>query len=290
MQSRQEILVGLSISLTGKFSVQGRQALDGLRLWQSYVNGRDGINLGQEGPRRVRVVFYDDQSLASLARENALRLLRQDRVDALFGPYSSGLAMTGAEVAHEHERSCVEPRRVVRRNLQSRVVAFSQHAHARKGVFARPSPLPRATGTCSAQDLYRTLHSRHIRHPRSLGSCAGGNLRIPGGRIEHDFAANLPRCGIKMNLTVLPFEGAMDGMEHVAQGEIRRCLGRVASQNHLLSASPQQTNSCRNPSRLAIDCFMESLPLLMRSTLSAISTPTPVHSPQGPSGTRLRRG
>jgi len=105
MQSRQEILLGLSISLTGRFSAQGRQALDGLRLWQSYVNGRDGITLGQNGPRRVRVVFYDDQSLASLARENALRLLRQDRVDALFGPYSSGLTMTVAEVAHEQKRA-----------------------------------------------------------------------------------------------------------------------------------------------------------------------------------------
>lgn len=47
MQSRQEILL---ISLTGRFSAQGRQALDGLRLWQSYVNGRDGITLGQNGP------------------------------------------------------------------------------------------------------------------------------------------------------------------------------------------------------------------------------------------------
>jgi branched-chain amino acid transport system substrate-binding protein len=104
MESRQEILVGLSISLTGRFSAQGRQALDGLRLWQSYVNGRDGIAIGQDGPRRVRVVFYDDQSRVSLALENALRLLRQDHVDALFGPYSSGLTMTVAEVAHEHGR------------------------------------------------------------------------------------------------------------------------------------------------------------------------------------------
>ena len=69
MQSRQEILLGLSISVTGMFSAQGRQALDGLRLWQSYVNDRDGITLGQNGPRQVRVVFYDHQSLASLARQ-----------------------------------------------------------------------------------------------------------------------------------------------------------------------------------------------------------------------------
>ena len=104
MESRREILIGLSISLTGRFSAQGRQAFDGLRLWQFYVNGRDGITIGQIAARPVRLVFYDDQSRASLAWENALRLLRQDRVDALFGPYSSGLTMTVAEVAHEQRK------------------------------------------------------------------------------------------------------------------------------------------------------------------------------------------
>ena len=104
MEPRREILVGLSISLTGRFSVQGRQAVDGLRLWQSYVNGQGGITIGQAAPQPVRLIFYDDQSRASLARENALGLLRQDRVDALFGPYSSGLTMTVAEVAHGHSK------------------------------------------------------------------------------------------------------------------------------------------------------------------------------------------
>src|SRR2546426_7344200 len=101
MESRRKILVGRSISLSGRFSVQGRQAIDGLRLWQSYVNGQDGITIGQAAPQPVRVVFYDDQSRASLARANALRLLRRDCVDALFGPYSSGLTMTVAALAHE---------------------------------------------------------------------------------------------------------------------------------------------------------------------------------------------
>jgi branched-chain amino acid transport system substrate-binding protein len=68
------------------------------------VNGQDGITLREDGPQRVRLVFYDDQSHANQARENTLRLLRQDRVDALFGPYSSGLTMAVAEVAHEEGR------------------------------------------------------------------------------------------------------------------------------------------------------------------------------------------
>src|SRR5712691_4179356 len=101
MESRREILVGLSISLSGRFSAQGRQALDGLRLWQSYVNSQDGITIGQAAPQPVRLVFYDDQSRASLARANALRLLCRDCVDALFGPYSSGLTMAVAALADE---------------------------------------------------------------------------------------------------------------------------------------------------------------------------------------------
>ena len=104
MESRQEILIGLSVSLTGRFSAQGRQALDGLRLWRSYANSRGGIKMRQAAPRPVRLVVYDDQSRLTVVRENALRLLREDRVDALFGPYSSGLTMKIAEVAHEHRK------------------------------------------------------------------------------------------------------------------------------------------------------------------------------------------
>ena len=73
MESRREILIGLSISLTGRFSAQGRQAFDGLRLWQFYVNGRDGITIGQIAARPVRLVFYDDQSRASLACRDIAR-------------------------------------------------------------------------------------------------------------------------------------------------------------------------------------------------------------------------
>jgi len=105
MESRQEVLVGLSVSLTGRFSAQGRQALDGLRLWQFYANRGGGITVGKVASRPVRLVVYDDQSRTNVARDNALRLLREDRVDALFGPYSSGLTMTVAEVAHEHRKT-----------------------------------------------------------------------------------------------------------------------------------------------------------------------------------------
>src|SRR5438093_5869223 len=47
-----------------------------------------------------------------------------------------------------------------------------------RSLSARPSPLAGKAGSCSAQDLHRALHSRHIRPLRSPGSCTGGCLRI----------------------------------------------------------------------------------------------------------------
>jgi branched-chain amino acid transport system substrate-binding protein len=99
-----EIKVGLSISLTGRFSLQGRQAFNGIQLWQSFINSCGGITTGPRLRRQVRLIYYDDQSRSSYARENALKLLQCDRVDILLGPYASDLTMVVAQVAEQHKK------------------------------------------------------------------------------------------------------------------------------------------------------------------------------------------
>src|SRR6516225_6195458 len=89
MCRRTEVAVGLSISLTGKFHPQGQEALQGIRLWQSYLNAQGGIPVRDGEKRVVRLIWYDDRSQISCARKNVLRLLREDQVDILYGPYSS---------------------------------------------------------------------------------------------------------------------------------------------------------------------------------------------------------
>jgi len=88
--SEREVTAGLSVSCSGRFHVQGQQALHGLLLWQSLVNAQGGMAVGAADRRPVRLIWYDDFSQAHRARTNVLRLLREDRVDILFGPYSSG--------------------------------------------------------------------------------------------------------------------------------------------------------------------------------------------------------
>src|SRR5258708_17306417 len=104
MCNKTEVAVGLSISLTGKFRPLGQQALQAIRLWQSYINAQGGIAVRNGEKRSVRLVWYDDRSQISFARKNVLRLLQDDQIDILLGPYSSSLTMAVVEVAEEHKK------------------------------------------------------------------------------------------------------------------------------------------------------------------------------------------
>ena len=97
------IKVGIPVSLTGQFQTQGRQALAGLQAWVEDVNRAGGISVGRRR-RRVKLVYYDDRSLAAGAEAATRRLLVEDRVDLIFGPYSSGLARAAATVTTEHQQ------------------------------------------------------------------------------------------------------------------------------------------------------------------------------------------
>ena len=104
MCNKTEVAVGLSVSLSGKFRLQGQQALQGARLWQSYINAQGGIVVQNGKKRSVRLIWYDDRSQTSFARKNVLQLLRDDQIDILLGPYSSGLTMAVVEIAEEYKK------------------------------------------------------------------------------------------------------------------------------------------------------------------------------------------
>src|SRR6266704_2761357 len=104
MCNKREVAVGLSISLTGRFCPQGQQALQGIRLWRSYINAQGGIAVRGGEKRSVRLIWYDDRSQISFARKYVFQLLREDKIDILVGPYSSSLTMAVAEIAEEYKK------------------------------------------------------------------------------------------------------------------------------------------------------------------------------------------
>ena len=93
------------MSLSGQFQVQGKQALVGLQAWADDVNRSGGIALGGRATvAKVSLIHHDDTSEPEQAKRITERLITQDRVDLLFGPYSSVLSRAVAQVAESHNR------------------------------------------------------------------------------------------------------------------------------------------------------------------------------------------
>ncbi|MEF8777633.1 MAG: amino acid ABC transporter substrate-binding protein [Natronomonas sp.] len=78
------ITFGLPTSLSGRTAQLGTDYLRGYKIWRDDVNDRGGLL-----DRQVEIIEYDDESTPDRARELADRLVSQDNVDFLFGPYGS---------------------------------------------------------------------------------------------------------------------------------------------------------------------------------------------------------
>src|SRR3990172_4616877 len=101
----KEIKLGVSISLSGRYSVQGRESFDGLTLWVKDTNQSDGILIKKNGKRLpVKLIYYDDGSSVESCKILVERLIVKDKVDVLIGPYSSGLTLSAAPIAEKHKK------------------------------------------------------------------------------------------------------------------------------------------------------------------------------------------
>ena len=101
----KKIIVGISISLSGKYRRQGEQALRGVRLWVAYANRNGGIYVKERAESLpVELIAYDDRSKIDRAKDNVAQLLKENRVDILLGPYSSALAMAVAPIAEGEKK------------------------------------------------------------------------------------------------------------------------------------------------------------------------------------------
>ena len=97
------ITVGMSLSLTGDFSADGRACLRGYQLWAADLNSNGGL-LG----RPVRLVVINDKSDPDTAKRAYTTLITRDHVDLTLGPFSSLLTIPAAQVAHKYGYALVE--------------------------------------------------------------------------------------------------------------------------------------------------------------------------------------
>jgi branched-chain amino acid transport system substrate-binding protein len=97
------IKIGISLSLTGDFSADGLAFQQGYNLWAKDINAHGGI-LG----RQVVLDIVDDASSDTQTTTNYTKLITQDKVDLLFGPFSTLLTKPASVVAERYGFALVE--------------------------------------------------------------------------------------------------------------------------------------------------------------------------------------
>ena len=97
------IRLGAALSETGKYSVEGRDSRQGYDTWVRWVNEvYGGIRVGGER-YAAEIVYYDDESDADTAANLVQRLIDDDGVDFLLGPYSSSITTGTSAIAEAND-------------------------------------------------------------------------------------------------------------------------------------------------------------------------------------------
>ena len=98
------IMIGATMSQSGAYSTQGIPAHYGYKLCEMHINEAGGV-LG----RNIEFLIYDDKSDSDTAIELYEKLITEDGVDLVMGPYGSTLTEAVAPVTERHRMVHISP-------------------------------------------------------------------------------------------------------------------------------------------------------------------------------------
>ena len=99
--------IGSAISLTGKYATNGIHAKNGYEFAIKKIDEAGGVKVGDKC-YNFKVTYYDDESKGDRGATLAERLINQDKVQYMLGPYSSGLTKAIAPVTEKYKIPMVE--------------------------------------------------------------------------------------------------------------------------------------------------------------------------------------
>ena len=103
-EAQAPIKIGASLSLTGTYAKPGTYQKEGYEVCADELNAKGGL-LG----RKVEFVMYDDQSSTQTAQRLYEKLITEDKVEAVMGPYSSGITESVAGISEKYKKVMVSP-------------------------------------------------------------------------------------------------------------------------------------------------------------------------------------
>jgi len=101
------ITLGAAVSLTGKFAVRGKHTQNGYDFAVDKINATGGVKVGDK-TYKLAIKYYDDESEATRATELTERLVGQDGIKFILGPYGSPITAAMAPVIEKLKVPMIE--------------------------------------------------------------------------------------------------------------------------------------------------------------------------------------
>src|SRR5215475_1316991 len=111
-QAADTVKIGVLFPLTGNAGAAGQASKAAVEVAAEIINGKhpelSGIPLAAEeglpglGGAKLELVFVDHQGNPSVAQQQALRLVSQEKVNVLFGAYQSSCSLTATAVGERY--------------------------------------------------------------------------------------------------------------------------------------------------------------------------------------------
>jgi branched-chain amino acid transport system substrate-binding protein len=101
------IVFGAAVSFTGKYSTNGKHTKNGYDLAIKRVNEKGGVKVAGK-TYKISIKYYDDESTPARSGQLADRLIKQDGIKFILGPYGSGPTKGMAPIIEKHKIPMVE--------------------------------------------------------------------------------------------------------------------------------------------------------------------------------------
>jgi branched-chain amino acid transport system substrate-binding protein len=101
------IVFGAAISITGKTAKEGEYTRDGYQFAIDKINQLGGIKIGGKS-YTVALKYYDDETKPERTAQLIEKLINEDKVNLLLGPYGSSPTGTAAPIAERYKIPMVE--------------------------------------------------------------------------------------------------------------------------------------------------------------------------------------
>lgn len=106
-QAKEKIKFGCAICFTGKNSRTGKLYVDSYNLAAKKINDSGGISVnGKKYP--IEIIYYDDKSNDTESAKLVEKLIVQDKVNFLLGPYTSWITIPDSLIAQKYRIPMIE--------------------------------------------------------------------------------------------------------------------------------------------------------------------------------------